>query len=147
MVRNRSNDRYALVKSPLIKCILMTIRSRATFLVFDCIAINGKNYSKENLTDRLKRIRDLVVVPYRSAIENGIIDKVYTPYSFSSLLIRVGLTMVSCRTHTPSSSSESSSSKRSGRVRCLSRFAKSAPTAAMVLHPSLTGQLCVDSAA
>lgn len=51
-------------------------RGRATYLVFDCIAINGSNYSKESLTDRLKRIRDLIVVPYRSAMDKGIIDSV-----------------------------------------------------------------------
>lgn len=86
MVRHRETDRYVLLAqfTPILLIIFacdvyISIYS-ATFLVFDCIAINGKNYSQESLTDRLKRIRDLVVVPYRSVIEKGS-DKV--PLSFS----------------------------------------------------------------
>lgn len=80
MVRHRTTDRYRPNQGEgeshrHTKGMLIRL-SRPTFLVFDCIAINGVNYCKENLNERLGQIRERIVAPYRSSVEEGAIDSV-----------------------------------------------------------------------
>ncbi|KAL6070719.1 HAT C-terminal dimerization domain [Balamuthia mandrillaris] len=53
---------------------------RLFYLIFDALCVNGTNHTKENLMGRLKQVRDLVVVRYREAVDNGTIRKSDHPF-------------------------------------------------------------------
>eukprot|EP00005_Dracoamoeba_jomungandri_P005739 CAMPEP_0174252908 /NCGR_PEP_ID=MMETSP0439-20130205/2274_1 /TAXON_ID=0 /ORGANISM="Stereomyxa ramosa, Strain Chinc5" /LENGTH=788 /DNA_ID=CAMNT_0015333607 /DNA_START=26 /DNA_END=2392 /DNA_ORIENTATION=- len=53
---------------------------RLMFLVFDVLSVNGKCVTSLPLSARLTHIRDGVVLPYRRAIDKGIIDNDTHPF-------------------------------------------------------------------
>lgn len=60
--------------SQYLLTLTQTIK-RATYLVFDVLFINGVYYGGNDLTNRLQKIRDFIIVPYRKAVDRGTIEK------------------------------------------------------------------------